>query len=268
MPEPRLPHIRALDGLRGLAVVAVVIFHAGHLRGGYLGVDLFFVLSGFLITSLLLREHTTTGRIGLIGFWARRARRLLPALAVMLLGVALFAATIATPREIETLRGDVWATIGYVANWRAITSGHDYWALFRSPSPLEHTWSLAIEEQFYLLWPLVIVGLAAFGRNTLSRRVIGLSLFGATGSWLIMQLTYDTANTARAYYGTDARAGALLIGAAIGAAGGLRVGTPSATARRLIGAAGWTGALLLAVAWTRLSGDDPLFTASGSSPAR
>ncbi len=239
-----------------MAVAAVVLFHAGHLRGGYLGVDLFFVLSGFLITSLLLREHATAGRIGLAGFWARRARRLLPALGLMLLGVALFAATIATAREVETMRGDVWATIGYVANWRAITSGQDYWALFRSPSPLEHTWSLAIEEQFYVLWPLVVVGLARFNGSTLARRVIKLSLVGAAGSWVIMQLTYDVSNTARAYYGTDARAGSLLIGAAIGAAATLAVGPASALARRVIGTAGWVGAVTLTIAWTQLPGDD------------
>ena len=136
MGRPRIPHVAALDGLRGVAVVAVVLFHAGHLRGGYLGVDVFFVLSGYLITALLLAEVTTTGGVGLGGFWARRARRLLPALAGVLLAVAAYAAVLAQPDELAQLRGDVLATMAYVANWRAILVGQDYWALFRSPSPL------------------------------------------------------------------------------------------------------------------------------------
>src|SRR5712692_9104137 len=151
--------LRALDGLRGAAVVAVLLFHAGHLVGGYLGVDLFFVLSGFLITGLLLGEWGRSGRVGLGGFWARRARRLLPALFVMLGGGAAYAAFVASPTQLAGIRADAVATLGYVANWRSILSGHSYWTIFSAPSPLAHTWSLAIEEQFYLAWPLIVVGL-------------------------------------------------------------------------------------------------------------
>ncbi|HEV7526556.1 MAG TPA: acyltransferase, partial [Acidimicrobiia bacterium] len=136
---PRLTYQPALDGLRGLAVAAVLLFHGGHLAGGFLGVDAFFVLSGFLITSLLLAEARGRGRIVLREFWARRARRLLPALAGVLLGVALYAVLIAKPDELASIRGDALATIGYFANWRAIATSHDYWAMFRNPSPLDHT---------------------------------------------------------------------------------------------------------------------------------
>ena len=165
----RMQHQPALDGLRGAAVAGVLLFHAGHLRGGYLGVDVFFVLSGFLITSLLLAEGARTGTVALGAFWARRARRLLPALLAVLAFVAVYSLVVASAAERTTIRGDGLATLGYVANWRAIFSGTDYWALFRSPSPLEHTWSLAIEEQFYLVWPLLLVAIAAAPRRRARR---------------------------------------------------------------------------------------------------
>jgi peptidoglycan/LPS O-acetylase OafA/YrhL len=163
--DPRtFRHLPALDGLRGLAVLGVLVFHGGHLRGGYLGVDAFFVLSGFLITSLLLVEADRTGRIGLRAFWARRFKRLLPALVVFVLGMAVYAAVLASASELGRIRSDALATLGYVANWNAIFRQHGYWELFSSPSPLEHTWSLAIEEQFYLVWPLVVAALVSVPR--------------------------------------------------------------------------------------------------------
>ncbi|HMJ75344.1 MAG TPA: acyltransferase, partial [Iamia sp.] len=145
-----LSHIPALDGLRGLAVAVVLWFHAGHLRGGYLGVDLFFTLSGYLITSLLIVEWRTTGTIRLGPFWARRARRLLPALVVTLVVVGLVARWRVLPAARGDLRDAGLATLGYVANWQAILRGNGYWEQTLTPSWLEHTWSLAIEEQFYL----------------------------------------------------------------------------------------------------------------------
>ncbi|HEX4904002.1 MAG TPA: acyltransferase, partial [Acidimicrobiales bacterium] len=141
MSEARLQHVPALDGLRGVAVVGVLAFHLGHLRGGYLGVDLFFVLSGFLITSLLLVERDATGGIDLIRFWARRARRLLPALFLVLLAIAAYAATDPPAVAMSALRGDALATLGYVANWHSIVADHGYWELFSAPSLLAHTWS-------------------------------------------------------------------------------------------------------------------------------
>ena len=157
---PKLRYMPALDGLRGIAVIGVILFHAGLLRGGFLGVDLFFVLSGFLITSLLLVEISTAGRIRLGRFWARRARRLLPPLLLVLLGVAGYSATLASPTELARIRGDSWAALFYYANWHALLAEQSYWQMFSLPSPLAHTWSLAIEEQFYLVWPLLVLLLA------------------------------------------------------------------------------------------------------------
>src|SRR3954454_19666729 len=154
-----LGHEPALGGVRGLAVAGVLVFHGGYLQGGYLGVDAFFVLSGVLITSLLLVEAASSGGVSLRRFWARRARRLLPAVACVLAFVAVYAWVWAKPEELATIRGDAIATLLYVANWRQIFSSNDYFALFRSPSPLQHTWSLAIEEQFYVLWPLAVFAL-------------------------------------------------------------------------------------------------------------
>ena len=133
----RLPHLPALDGLRGLALLGVLLFHAGGaLPGGYLGVDLFFVLSGYLITSLLLAEQRETGRIALGPFWVRRARRLLPALLSLMPPVALYARYFARNDELATVRAQALAALGYVANWQAIFAHKSYWQLFASPSPL------------------------------------------------------------------------------------------------------------------------------------
>ena len=158
-------HIFGLDGLRAIAVLAVVLYHlsVSALPGGFLGVDVFFVLSGFLITSLLVEEHADTGRIDFLGFWRRRMRRLLPALFLMLVVVALFPLTAgwvsgplaANSIDIGSLRKYALATLLYATNWFVAISGDSYFAHFSAPSPLAHTWSLAIEEQFYFLWPLV-----------------------------------------------------------------------------------------------------------------
>ena len=147
--------VAALDGIRALAVLAVLAFHGGMpwARGGFLGVDAFFVLSGYLITSLLLTEWQHTGRIAMLAFWARRARRLLPALLLLVLTVALTARYLVPVEERRQLRGDGLAALFYVANWRMVLRGGDYFANTAGPSPLEHTWSLGVEEQFYLAVP-------------------------------------------------------------------------------------------------------------------
>ncbi|MGD9798909.1 MAG: acyltransferase family protein, partial [Acidimicrobiia bacterium] len=214
-------HLPALDGLRGLAVAAVLVFHGGRLRGGYLGVDAFFVLSGFLITSLLLVEAHRNGRIGLRAFWGRRIKRLVPALVLFMLGIAAYALVVAEPGELARIRGDALATIGYVANWNAIFRQHGYWELFSQPSPLEHTWSLAIEEQFYVVWPLVVAGLvwwsARRGRDA-AGSVLKLSLVLAAASAGLLWLLYEPGgDTGRVYLGTDTRAAAILLGAAFAA---------------------------------------------------
>ena len=216
--HPTIPYQPALDGLRGAAVAAVLLFHGGHLTGGYLGVDAFFVLSGYLITSLLVEELATTGTVSLLGFWGRRLRRLLPALLLVLLAVAAYAAVVAPADQLAAIRGDALATLGYVANWRQVFTGNDYFALFASPSPLQHTWSLAIEEQFYLVWPLVMLALnRRRSARAVARRTLALSLVLAAASFVTMLALADPADNTRVYYGTDTRAASILIGAALAA---------------------------------------------------
>ncbi|MFM7211129.1 MAG: acyltransferase family protein, partial [Actinomycetota bacterium] len=152
-------HVPALDGVRALAVAGVVTYHVGAdwLPGGFLGVDLFFVLSGFLITGILLGQVDRSGGIAFAQFFTRRARRLLPALYLMLIAVCGWAFFVAAPEEIGDLRGAALAALFYVANWFFILTGQSYFADMQGPSPGEHTWSLAIEEQYYLVWPLLLL---------------------------------------------------------------------------------------------------------------
>ena len=213
----RLAHLPALDGLRGLAVVAVLLFHGGWAgaAGGFLGVDVFFVLSGFLITSLLLSEQRSTGTIALRRFWSRRARRLVPALLVVVAAVAA-AAPLFDPSAMVGLRGDALAALAHVANWRFVAEGADYFVRTSAPSPLNHLWSVAIEEQFYVVWPLVVLVLA---RRRRAARWVGLvAAGGAAASATAMVLLHGAgADVSRLYYGTDTRAHTVLIGAAAAA---------------------------------------------------
>jgi peptidoglycan/LPS O-acetylase OafA/YrhL len=260
----RLTHQPALDGLRGLAVAGVLLFHGGHLTGGYLGVDAFFVLSGFLITSLLLAESRTRGRVVLGAFWARRARRLLPALGCVLLFVGLYAAVLAKPTELATIRGDALATIAYVANWRAIATSHDYWALFRSPSPLDHAWSLSIEEQFYVVWPLLVALLLVASRTRMSaRRIRTVAIALAIASFVWSQILFDPNNPSRVYYGTDTRVASILIGAALAAWLASRGEVRSRRVRAGLEVVAIMGFALLMLAWARLSGSSTFLYRGG-----
>ncbi|MFN8038958.1 MAG: acyltransferase [Acidimicrobiales bacterium] len=252
-----LRHVPALDGLRGVAVAGVLLFHGGALTGGYLGVDLFFVLSGFLITSLLLREFGGSGTIRLSSFWARRARRLLPALFGLVAVVALYCVFVAKPYELGAIRADALASVFYVANWRSILGGSGYWDLYSAPSPFHHTWSLAIEEQFYLVWPLVVLGLLKLGKG---RRgpVLVTALVGALASATLMALLWvPDADTSRVYLGTDTRAAAVLLGAALATMLAMR--GPIATHRGRVGLewAAVLSAVGLGVAWATTSGLAP-----------
>jgi peptidoglycan/LPS O-acetylase OafA/YrhL len=213
-----LPHVPALDGVRGVAVALVVAYHLGVpvAPGGFLGVDLFFVLSGFLITTLLLRELASTARIDLVRFWLRRARRLLPALFILVAVVALWA-RVSSPFERAGLRWDLLATLGYVANWRFILTGQSYFQQFGSPSPMRHLWSLAIEEQFYVAWPVLVLGgltLAQRARAAAAWIVPALLVVVIATSALLLALLYNEADPSAAYYNTLTRAHELLIGAA------------------------------------------------------
>ena len=207
----RFGYVASLDGLRGLAVMAVLLYHAdvSWLRGGFLGVDAFFVLSGYLITTLVVREHADTGGVDLRSFWARRAVRLLPALFALLAVLITWAAFFPSGRE---LGRDIVGALGYVTNWQLIAGGESYFDQFGAPSPLQHAWSLAIEEQFYLFWPLAAVALLGRGRSLPRLGVV--AGVGAVLSAIWMAYLFDpAADPSRLYYGTDTRAQSLLIGA-------------------------------------------------------
>jgi peptidoglycan/LPS O-acetylase OafA/YrhL len=165
-----------LDGMRALAVVAVMVYHANYswLPGGFLGVEVFFVISGYLITLVLIGEHERTGRVSLRHFYVRRARRLLPALFTLLILLTVWTALFRS-EVLGQLRGDVIAALTYVTNWYQIWVGQGYTAA-GDFAPLRHMWSLAVEEQFYLVWPLVMIGLLRLGRRRLPE--LGLRLFG------------------------------------------------------------------------------------------
>ncbi|HEX3947632.1 MAG TPA: acyltransferase family protein [Acidimicrobiales bacterium] len=307
-------HVTGLDGIRALAVLAVMGVHQqfGWLPGGFYGVDAFFVLSGFLITTLLVTELGGTGTIRLGAFWARRARRLLPALLLMVLVVAIVAAVDPTLIGAPSLPGAV-ATLFYSANWYFVARHVDYFAVFAQPSPLLHTWSLAIEEQFYLVWPLVVLAVLTVGRRrgsrparhragaasppaaaagpalanplaptdpltpddllagrlsdpagngaaddwaaqaALRRRLRWLLLLagaGAVTSALLMALLAPTGgDPSRAYYGTDTRAQAILVGAALAVLLALRGAPKGRPARSVIGWAAVGGAAGTVALW-------------------
>ena len=173
-----------LEGLRAVAVVLVLLFHAGvpGFDGGYVGVDVFYVLSGFLITGLLLREADRTGRIGLAAFYARRARRLLPAALLVLLVTLAVSVVVLPPLQIPDVAGDAAASALYVGNVRFAWQATDYLQSAKAASPLLHYWSLGVEEQFYLVWPVLIL-LVLWGRPLAPRRVATLAATATLASF-------------------------------------------------------------------------------------
>jgi peptidoglycan/LPS O-acetylase OafA/YrhL len=240
-------------------VLAVIGFHEGasELSGGFLGVDMFFVLSGFLITDLLVSQYDRLGRLDLKDFWSRRARRLLPALALMLI-VVTAAATVIEPGQGVSLRLSLLAAVTYTSNWYQILHHVSYFAslgLFTAPPPLDHLWSLAIEEQFYLIWPLIL-WLLIFVLNGRRARITATLILAAMSA-LAMGLEYSPRDPSLVYYGTDTHASALLIGAALALALPLATvaSLPAAQVRRL-DAAGVVGLVLLAWAAGHFSGND------------
>jgi peptidoglycan/LPS O-acetylase OafA/YrhL len=203
-----------VDALRAIAVLAVFVYHAagGWLPGGFLGVDVFFVISGYLITSLLLSEYRKHRSLNVGRFWIRRAKRLLPAAGVFI-AVTMVIAAIFTPGDISSLRSDALSGLGYFANWHFIFVDQSYFEQFQRPSLFRHLWSLSIEEQFYLVWPLVFAaGMTLFGRRRLLVGVIA----GALASVLLMAILFDPGqDPSRVYFGTDTHAVGLLLGVAL-----------------------------------------------------
>ncbi|MFN8035467.1 MAG: acyltransferase family protein [Acidimicrobiia bacterium] len=240
-----------LDGLRGLALAAILVFHAGFAwaPGAFLSVSTFFTLSGFLITTLLLGEHRRRGHIDLRAFWSRRFRRLLPASLLAIAGIVLASSILATANQLERLRGDVVAALAYVANWHFIASGDAYGALFATRSPMQHFWSLAIEEQFYFVYPLLMAVLFAVSRG--SRRMIGLGLAGliacSLGASLVLQAT--GASVDRLYFGTDVRAAELLLGGLVAVVWARHGERLAARGRWVTAASGAVALALMLVLW-------------------
>ena len=212
--DSRFPYLPGIDALRALAVLAVFFYHAGvdWMPGGFLGVDLFFVISGYLITSLLLREFRRGGHVRLGRFWLRRARRLLPAVGVMI-AVTMVVGAIVDPDRVDQMRGDAIASLAYVANWHFVYADVSYFDQFQRPSLFTHLWSLAVEEQFYLFWPLLFAaGMKLFGRTRLLLGVAAGALASVALAWILFDPSGDAS---RVYYGTDTHAVGLLAGVAL-----------------------------------------------------
>jgi peptidoglycan/LPS O-acetylase OafA/YrhL len=214
--HPTLRYLPGLDGLRAISVLAVMIFHhyflfgadEGWMPGGFMGVEVFFVVSGYLITSLLLAERRDHGRLDLKRFWFRRGRRLMPALWLLLIVVVAYSLAF-LPDSIETLKGDVVAALVYVSNWWQIAADRSYAAAVGRPELLKHLWSLAIEEQFYLMWPpLLMVGLRVLGRK---RMQLAMFLTAMASTILLAVISLYSVNFA--YYATFTRLSGLLLGA-------------------------------------------------------
>jgi peptidoglycan/LPS O-acetylase OafA/YrhL len=247
----------ALDGVRALAVTLVLLFHAGieAVPAGYLGVSVFFTLSGYLITTLLLREHDGSGRIDLGQFWSRRLRRLLPAstLCLLLVVVAAAGGAFAT---VEDLRADVVAAALEVYNWFQLTGSTSYGDLFGgSVSPLEHYWSLAIEEQFYWVWPLALVGLVAFADRF--RRPIAVVIVPLTAASSVVAIVIAlAAGPDAAYWSTFARLPEILVGASVAAV--LRVRTPSRSSWSSVAVVALAVIVVASCTWPSASG--PAYT--------
>lgn len=238
----------ALDGMRAVSVLTIMLYHVPYewVTGGYWSVNVFFIVSGYLITGLLLKELDKWGSIDLVGFYARRARRLLPALLLMLVVVSLAWPRILGDDTPSTIRGDGLATLFYVANWRMILTGQSYFDQFgtTAETPFKHAWTLGIEEQYYLLFPiLMIVLFRAFGRRGRGKILavmIGLAVLSA----LVMAKVYvPGSDPSRVYYGTDSRMQDILVGAV------LAVGMSMLDRRRMVAWAERNRPWVIGVGW-------------------
>jgi peptidoglycan/LPS O-acetylase OafA/YrhL len=208
-------YVPALDGMRAIAVALVIAYHLGYsgVAGGYIGVEVFFILSGWLVCALLMNEQQRTGAIALGGFWLRRARRLLPAMAAVIAGTLVVAA-FAQPEKLSELRTQAFAAATYHLNWRLVVDQQSYFEAAEGPSALEHLWSLSIEEQFYLIFPLLAAFvLAKRSRPAAVRIVLGLALVSTVLRFVLYQPGSDPS---RVYFGTDTRLSGLLMGVALG----------------------------------------------------
>ncbi|MDG2301381.1 MAG: acyltransferase family protein [Acidimicrobiales bacterium] len=208
-----VPYNPGIDGLRAIAVMAVIAYHSGMAKfsGGFLGVEIFFVISGYLITALLLGEHETNNRIDIKRFWYRRARRLFPALIAYIGGATALAYL--TARDVVPTKSEILTALGYIYNWFSIFQDVSYTEGFERKNFFHHLWSLAVEEQFYLIWPLLLWAMLSLAGK---RFAFALVIGGIVTSSIIRWVLYEPfTDPLRVYYGTDTRASALLIGAAV-----------------------------------------------------
>ncbi len=274
MPEPVQSDRRympGLDGLRAIAVLGVVFYHLkfGWAEGGLLGVGVFFTLSGYLITDILLNQ-VNRGGIKLKSFWLARARRLLPGLFLMLIVVMAWVTTIG-PHQPGDFRDAELSAVGYFNNWWLIFHDVSYFARFAPPSPLNHLWSLSVEEQFYILWPFLLM--AALYLVPEARRKAGprprlaaVTLVAALCSGILMAVLYHPSlDPSRVYYGTDTRALELLVGAALAMVWPSRrlTGRVTPQARRTIDAAGLAGLVVIGVMFWRSNEFSPFIYRGG-----
>ncbi len=242
---------RGLDGLRGYTIFCVLFYHArlGPYDGFYLSLSLFFVLSGFLITAILLDDRERAGRIDFKRFWARRVRRLAPAALGGVLLAVIFGATVATRSQAEQLVGDLIGVVFYVVNWTFIATGQSYTDIFAAPSPVQHYWSLAVEEQFYVVIPLLL-GFLLWARVPY-RAVVGVLCTVILGSTFWMLHLHDTGtNVDRLYFGTDTRIAEVMVGVLLAVVMHQRNGAISEGARQILSWAGWLAIIVLSYLWT------------------
>lgn len=245
--------------------MAVLFYHADApwALGGFLGVETFFVLSGFLITSLLLAEWQSTGRIHLKHFWLRRARRLLPAVWLLLIVLPILAILFARD-AMPRLREDIPAALLYITNWVYIVREVPYFEAFGRPPLLQHLWSLAVEEQFYVLWPLVLLFFLRTIRNNRSKLFVAILATVALSSVWMAVLYSPDADPLRIYYGTDTRAAGFLVGAALAVIWSPRQRMPSRLSGRILfECLGWTGLLALVILYNQLNEFEPFLYRGG-----
>ncbi len=261
-----------LDGLRAIAVLGVIAYHLQFdwAEGGLLGVGVFFTLSGYLITDILLNQVRRSGRIEFKSFWLARARRLLPALFVMLFVVMAWV-TLIGPHQPGAFRGEALAAAGYINNWWLIFNDVSYFARFAPPTPLKHLWSLSVEEQFYFVWPfLLLIGIKLVPEVKYATgvrfRLAAVTLGGALLSGILMAILYEPSlDPSRVYYGTDTRALELLAGAALAMvwpSRQLRANVPK-QARSAIDAMGVAGLVVIGLMFWRVSEFSPFLYRGG-----
>lgn len=243
-----------IEGLRGIAVTAVILYHCGItvFGGGYVGVDVFFVLSGFLITGLLLREVESTGKVSIVRFYGGRAKRLLPSMAVVLVFVSILSWLILSPLKRAAASLDIMASGVYVINWRLAEQAINYFAAGLDASPVQHFWTLAVEEQFYLVWPAVILAVAWWARRSGKniRPLLAVTLSTIVAASFVYGIYLTEAEAGRAYFSTLTRGWELALGGilALVAAGGVRL------SRRLAGLLALAG--MAAIVWSVLQYSD------------